>query len=69
MTATEIIEEIRPLGKDSYKKVLLNHGIKEPFFGVKVEYLKKIQKRVKKDYQLASIFSKRESMTRCTWPD
>jgi len=53
MTADEIIQEIKPLGQDSYKKVLLNHGIKEPIFGVKIEYLKKIQKRIKKHYQLA----------------
>src|SRR6266478_5153412 len=53
MTAAEIVEEIRPLGSDSYKKVLVNHGAKEPFFGVKIEELKKIQKRVKKDYRLA----------------
>jgi 3-methyladenine DNA glycosylase AlkD len=53
MTATEIIEEIKPLGAESYKKVLRNHGIVEPFFGVKIEELKKIQKRIKKDYQLA----------------
>jgi len=26
MTAHEIVEEIRPLGIDSYKKILLNHG-------------------------------------------
>jgi 3-methyladenine DNA glycosylase AlkD len=53
MTADEIIAEIKPLGTESYKKVLLNHGIKEPIFGVKIEHLKKIQKRIKKDYQLA----------------
>ena len=53
MTADEIVEQLRPLGKDSYKKVLLNHGIKEPMFGVKIEELKKFQKRIKKDYQLA----------------
>src|SRR5262245_54243138 len=53
MTADEIVQEIKPLGKESYKKVLLNHGIKEPVFGVKIEDLKKIQKRVRKDYQLA----------------
>lgn len=53
MTAVEIVNELKPLGKESYKKVLLNHGIKEPIFGVKIEELKKIQKRVKKDYQLA----------------
>ena len=53
MTAKAILEEIKPLGLDSYKKVLLNHGVKEPCFGVKVEELKKIQKRIKKDYRLA----------------
>ncbi len=47
------MEELRSHGSESIKKILLNHGVKEPFFGVKVEYLKPIQKRVKMDYQLA----------------
>jgi 3-methyladenine DNA glycosylase AlkD len=53
MTAKDILEEIKPLGQESYKKILLKHGAKEPCFGVKVEELKKIQKRVKADYRLA----------------
>jgi 3-methyladenine DNA glycosylase AlkD len=53
MIASEIVDELKSLGHESYKKVMLNHGAKEPFYGVKVEDLKKIQKRVKKDYQLA----------------
>jgi 3-methyladenine DNA glycosylase AlkD len=53
MTAAEILAQLEPLGKDSYKKVLQNHGIPEPLLGVKIEDLKKIQKRIKKDYQLA----------------
>jgi hypothetical protein len=53
MTAQQIINEIKPLGSDSYKKILLNHGVKEPCLGVKIRDLKKIQKRIKKDYQLA----------------
>jgi 3-methyladenine DNA glycosylase AlkD len=53
MTAADIIAELKPLGKESYKKVLLKHGIQEPVFGVSIEQLKKIQKRIKKDYQLA----------------
>jgi 3-methyladenine DNA glycosylase AlkD len=53
MTAKMILEEIKPLGNLSYKKVLFNHGVAEPCFGVKVEELKKIQKRIKVDYQLA----------------
>jgi 3-methyladenine DNA glycosylase AlkD len=53
MTAQEILDQLRPLGTDGYKNVLLKHGIREPVFGVKIEELKKIQKRVKKDYRLA----------------
>jgi 3-methyladenine DNA glycosylase AlkD len=53
MTAAEIVKELRALGRDSYKKVLLKHGIGEPLFGVKIEELKKYQKRIKKNYQLA----------------
>ena len=53
MTAAEIVAELKPLGKESYRKVLLNHGIQEPVFGVSVEHMKRIQKRIKKDYQLA----------------
>jgi 3-methyladenine DNA glycosylase AlkD len=53
MTAAEIVNQLKPLGMDSYKKVLTNHGIPEPLLGVKIEELKKIQKRVKKDHQLA----------------
>jgi 3-methyladenine DNA glycosylase AlkD len=53
MTAAEILSDLKKLGRDSYKKVLLNHGVSEPVFGVKIEEMKKIQRRVKKDYQLA----------------
>lgn len=53
MTAKAILDELRPLGRDSYKKVMLKHGVPEPFFGVKIEDLKKIQKRIKQDYRLA----------------
>jgi len=53
MTAKEIVEQLKPLGAESYRKVLRNHGVPEPIFGVKIEHLKKYQKRVKKDYQLA----------------
>lgn len=53
MTAKEILAELKPLGSDSYKKVMLRHGVKEPFFGVKISDLQIIRKRIKKDYQLA----------------
>src|SRR5437879_3935794 len=53
MTAVDILEDLKSLGNDSYKRVMLNHGAKEPCYGVKIEDLKKIQKRVKKNYGLA----------------
>lgn len=53
MTAKEVLAEIKPLGRDSYRKVLLNHGVTGPCYGVKIEELKKIQKRIQKDYRLA----------------
>ncbi len=52
-TAKEILDEIRPLGSDSYKRVIFKHGVQEPCWGVKIGDLQKIVKRIKKDYRLA----------------
>ncbi len=53
MTASEILKEIKPLGTDGYKRVMFNHGVREPCFGVKISDLQEIVKRIRKDYQLA----------------
>lgn len=53
MTLNEIMQQLQQMGSDQTKKVFLRHGAREPFFGVKVEDLKKIQKKVKSDYQLS----------------
>lgn len=53
MTKDEILKELEAYGNENTKKVLLKHGAKEPFFGVKVQDLKKIQKKIKKDYELS----------------
>jgi hypothetical protein len=54
MTAKEILAELKTLGSESYKKMLMNnYAVKEPCFGVKIGDMKKIQKRIKMDYQLA----------------
>jgi hypothetical protein len=45
--------ELEKLGSPSIKKVLLKHGVREPFFGVRISDLKPIQKKIKVDYQLA----------------
>jgi 3-methyladenine DNA glycosylase AlkD len=54
MTAKDILAELKPLGRESYKSLLMrNHGVKEPLFGVAISELKRIQKRLKTNYQLA----------------
>src|SRR3954470_8056491 len=53
MTAEDLIQELQPLGTEGYRKVMRNQGVPEPILGVKIEDLKKIQKRIKRDYQLA----------------
>jgi 3-methyladenine DNA glycosylase AlkD len=53
MTVDEVVKELKALGSESIKKVLLKHGAKEPFYGVKIEDMKGIQKRVKTDHKLA----------------
>ncbi|MGV3533422.1 MAG: DNA alkylation repair protein [Chthoniobacteraceae bacterium] len=52
-TAQEVLDELRPLGRENYKRVLFNHGAREPCFGVKIEELKKLRKRIGTNYQLA----------------
>jgi len=53
MTVKEIMAQLESLGSQQIKNILLKHGVKEPFFGVKVGDMKPIQKKIKKDYQLA----------------
>lgn len=53
MTLDEIMKQLQKFGNESTKKVLVKHGAREPFYGVKVEDLKKIVKKVKTDYPLS----------------
>ena len=53
MTANDVVAELKKLGNAQTKKTWMTHGAQEPCLGVKVEDMKKIQKRVKMDYQLA----------------
>lgn len=45
--------ELKTLGDPQIKSILQKHGVREPLFGVRVGDMKPIQKRIKKDYQLA----------------
>ncbi|HKO79383.1 MAG TPA: DNA alkylation repair protein [Chitinophagaceae bacterium] len=51
MKSEQILKEIKAAGSESIKKIHLKHGAKEPFYGVKVEDLKKIQKKIKENQQ------------------
>jgi 3-methyladenine DNA glycosylase AlkD len=53
MTVNEIMQQLQQMGSESTKKVLVKHGAKEPFFGVKIEDLKKIVKKTKANNPLA----------------
>jgi 3-methyladenine DNA glycosylase AlkD len=49
----EIMQELEKLGSEQTKQIYMNHGVKEPYFGVKIGDLKKLVKYVKKDHELA----------------
>ena len=53
MTVKEIMAQLRDFGDEQIKSILLRHGVREPLFGVRVQDLKIIQKKVKKDDKLA----------------
>jgi 3-methyladenine DNA glycosylase AlkD len=53
MTVQQVMTELEKLGSPGTKKVLLQHGVREPFFGVKIGDMKPIQKKIRVDYQLA----------------
>jgi len=53
LTCDQVIDQLEVAGNESTKKVLMKHGAKEPFFGVKVADLKKIGKKIKGEQKLA----------------
>ncbi len=53
MTCKEVMKQLETFGDPNTKKVLLVHGAREPFFGVKVADLKTILKKTKKNYELS----------------
>jgi 3-methyladenine DNA glycosylase AlkD len=53
MSLDEIMNQLMQMGNEAIKNILKKHGAREPFYGVKVEDLKKIQKKVKFNYDLS----------------
>jgi 3-methyladenine DNA glycosylase AlkD len=53
MKLKDVMAALKAKGSESTKRVLLKHGAKEPFFGVKVADMKPIAKQIKGDQALA----------------
>jgi 3-methyladenine DNA glycosylase AlkD len=53
MTYEEIMQKLEELGSEQTKHIYMNHGVREPYFGVKIGDLKKLVKYVKKNHELA----------------
>jgi hypothetical protein len=53
MTVAAILKQLKSLGNEGTKRVLTRHGAREPFFGVKIEFLKRLQKELGRDQRLA----------------
>jgi len=53
MTAKEVMKELESYGDETIKNIYLNHGIKEPLFGVRIQDMKKILKKIKKNHELS----------------
>lgn len=53
MTKEQVMKELEKKGSESIRKIFQNHGNSGPMYGVKVADLKIIQKKVKKDHELA----------------
>lgn len=53
MTAKEILVRLQAIGNENTRRIFSNHGAPTNQFGVKIEDLKKLQKKIKKDYKLS----------------
>jgi 3-methyladenine DNA glycosylase AlkD len=53
MTFDEIMQFLREHGNPEAKKVLMRHGARDPFYGVRIGDLKKVVKKVNKNHELA----------------
>ena len=48
-----IMQKLQNLGNEQIKKIYINHGAKEPLYGVRTGDLKPIANEIKKDYELS----------------
>lgn len=69
MTVEQIMKDLEKMGTETVKKIFINHGAKEPLFGVKVGDLKKSKRKSKRTTNFPYNFTKREMRTRCISQD
>lgn len=48
-----ILNELESLGTEQNKKIYMNHGAKEPLFGVATGAMKPLYKKIKRNYSLS----------------
>lgn len=53
MTAAEVIAQLKEMGSENIRRIYLNHGAPENQFGCKIEDMKKVQKKIRKNYELS----------------
>ncbi len=53
MTSKQILEALKAAGSENIKKIFLKHGATEPCYGVKVEDMKLLLKKLKPDNKVA----------------
>lgn len=53
MTRDQVMKQLKSYGNETTKRIFINHGAREPLYGVKVQDLKKIVKKIRKDYKLS----------------
>ncbi|MDP1931138.1 MAG: hypothetical protein Q8L60_06760 [Gammaproteobacteria bacterium] len=44
MNASEILQQLEPLGTPGYRRILANHGIPEPMYGVRIGDFKSLDR-------------------------
>src|SRR5579862_4995477 len=53
MTSSEVMKELKRMGTDQTRKIWISHGVSGDFYGVKIGDMKVLQKKIKKDHDLA----------------
>ncbi|KYG09886.1 DNA alkylation repair protein, partial [Sorangium cellulosum] len=53
MHFTEVMRELERLGTEQNRRVYLRHGATEPLFGVSFAHMNALEKRIKRDHELA----------------